>query len=117
MSVKATERRNTLDGLSAKQQAALQEEVSLVDKVRQLETDKAALEERVTQLAEEEAAYGGAKLEESKREVSLLRQALEEHEAAANQVGCNAKEGLHVSYLLVCTGTHQFTISHSCKYR
>ncbi len=88
MSVKATERRNTLDGLSAKQQAALQEEASLVDKVRQLETDKAALEERVTQLAGEETSRGGvsAELEESKREVSRLQQAVEEHEAAAKQV-------------------------------
>ncbi len=87
MNEKATENRNTLDDLSAKQQAALQAEASLVDKVQQLEMDKAALEERVTQLAGEGAEQGiTAELEESRGEIFRLRQSVGAHEAAAKQV-------------------------------
>ncbi len=79
---------NTLDDLSSKLQTALRAEVSLVDKVQQLEKDKASLEERITQLAEEGVAQGirRSELEDSKSEMCRLRQALEVHEAAARQV-------------------------------
>ncbi len=85
---KVMECRNKLDYITTKLQAALQEEVCLVDKVQQLEMDKAALEERVTQLAGEGDVMGGihAELEESSREVCRLKLAVEEHEAAAKQV-------------------------------
>ncbi len=62
-----------------------------MDKVQQLETDKAALEVRVTQLTEEGAARGGVgtgeELEDSRREVSRLLLAVEEHKAAYAEVG------------------------------
>jgi hypothetical protein len=80
-----------LSGLSSKLQTGLREEVGLVDKVQQLETDKAALEVRVTQLTEEGAARGGVgtgeELEDSRREVSRLLLAVEEHKAAYAEVG------------------------------
>jgi hypothetical protein len=72
--------------MSSQLQTALREEVSLVDKVQQLETDKAALEERVKQLAREGGAGAGVELEESKEEVFRLRQAVEEHKAAITAV-------------------------------
>ncbi len=82
------ESRNTLDGLSAKLETASREVVSLVDKVQQLETDKTSLEERVTQLVGEETSRDGdrAELEESKKQVCQLLQAVEEHKEAAKQV-------------------------------
>ncbi len=81
-----------MDCLRAKLQTALHEEVKFVGKVQQLETDKIDLEERVTQLLKEASVHCDidAKLEESKRELFRLQQAMEEHEAAASQVGCNA---------------------------
>ncbi len=83
--MKATDSRNTLDELSARLQTALREKGSLVDNVRQLEIDKTALEERVTQLVGEETSRG-TELEESKQEVCRLRKAVEEHMDAAKQV-------------------------------
>ena len=82
------ESHNTLDSLKSKLQTALREEVSFVAKVQRLEQDKAALEEQVAQLAGQGAAQGriGTELEESKREVCRLLRAMEEHEAASNQV-------------------------------
>jgi hypothetical protein len=86
------ESRNTLDGLRAKLQEALQEEANFVDKVQQLETDKVGLEARVIQLLGQVDVQGdiGVKLDESKREVNRLQQALEQHEAAASEVRCHA---------------------------
>ena len=59
-----------------------------MDNVQQLEKDKAFLEERVTQLAGEETSRGcvRAELEESKKEVCRLWQAVAEHTEGAKQV-------------------------------
>ena len=57
-----------------------------MDKVQQLESDKAALEERVTQLAGGGEVGAGAELEESQREVCRLRQIVEEYKAAISEV-------------------------------
>ncbi len=88
LNLKATESQVNLDCMSVKLQTALQEEVSLIDKLRQLEVDKAALEERVKQLAGEGAANGSivAELEERRCEVCRLQHSVEEHEVAAKQV-------------------------------
>ncbi len=86
--MKATGNFNALDEQSAKLQTALRAEVGLADKVQQLETDKASLDERVAQLAGEGVKQEvlRSELEEVRSETCRLRQAVEVHEAAARQV-------------------------------
>ena len=59
-----------------------------MDKVQQLEADKAALEQRVTHLAGDGVAQGViiTELEENRGELCRLRQAVEIHEATVKQV-------------------------------
>ncbi len=84
--LKAKARCDSLDETSVKMLTAKRVEMGLMEKVRQLEADKAALEGRITHLAENETAtnFGfGAELEQSQKEVCRMQQ---QHEAAAKQV-------------------------------
>ncbi len=99
----AADLRSVREALGSKLQAALREEVGLVERVQRLEADKAALEEQVSALREgqgDAVRRLSAQLESVEKERAVSQKAAADHRLAYEEVAQLCSRSLNCSRLL-----------------